>query len=409
MRTGFWIVCGVWLVLVSGCSSSPEPRKPAGVLDNPEHHVTKGLTYLEEQRWRDAEQSFDRALELDAEYPEALSGKALALAYTSREDGRTAERQRSLEEQAVELQDQSESLAKDSEKPKARFRVGINRIRLEGVLQTGDWVEEAESQFRELQALRRESPGLARLQSEAHYRLAGVYQQALGFDQAGAQFREVLALGLDFTREADLALARLNDVARARPGSRHGKSVALADSITRADLAALLVEEFALADLYARGKVAQRPAYRKPEAEPSGSQMISGPASDLSEHPLRADVEEVLALGVRGLEVNPQKLFLPDETVTRAEYSLALEDILIKVLQDNRLASRFVGTPSPWSDVRTDAYYYNAARTVVDRDLLGLKNGVRGEFAPNAPISGAEALLGLRKLKDELNSYVRRS
>jgi hypothetical protein len=95
--------------------------------------------------------------------------------------------------------------------------------------------------------------------------------------------------------------------------------------------------------------------------------------------------------------------------VTRAEYSLALEDILIKVLQDNRLASRFVGTPSPWSDVRTDAYYYNAARTVVDRDLLGLKNGVRGEFAPNAPISGAEALLGLRKLKDELNSYVRRS
>ncbi len=405
MRIASWTVVALLVGLLVGCSSTPGPRQQSGVLDTPEHHATKGLNQLEANRWREAGRSFDLALQLQDDHPEALSGKALVVAHEATEPGRPAERQQALREQARELQEQAQAGARQ---PKASLRVWINRIWLEQLLQEEDWFPEAEQAFAQTQELLLDHPNLRNLQAEPHYRLALAAQTALEFGKASDQFRQVLSLNLGYTREADQALARLNDIVRAQPGSRQGKAVALAEQLSRADLAALLVEEFRLGELYERSQVPTPPGYNGPSQQESGSQLnLNAPASDLSGHPLQGDVEEVLALGVRGLEVNPQKLFLPDDAVTRAEFALVLEDILIKVLQDRALAARFVGSPSPWADVRSDAYYYNAARTVVDRGLLAPQNALRGEFGPEASVTGAEALLGLRKLKDELNRYVR--
>ena len=117
----------------------------------------------------------------------------------------------------------------------------------------------------------------------------------------------------------------------------------------------------------------------------------------------------MLQLKVRGLEANPQHLFFPNRRITRAEYALMLEDILIKVTQDKGLSTKFLGDRSPWSDVRSDAYYYNAARTLTSRGILEVRNAVRGEFGPDDPVHGSDVLLSLRLLKDELKSYVRGS
>ena len=83
--------------------------------------------------------------------------------------------------------------------------------------------------------------------------------------------------------------------------------------------------------------------------------------------------------------------------------------ILIKVTQDQRLSTRFLGEKTPWIDVRNDAYYYNAARTVTSRGILEVRNSIRGEFGPEDPVHGADVLLSLRLLRDELKSYVRNS
>ncbi len=406
MRIASWTVFALLVGLFVGCSSAPGPRQQSGVLDTPEHHVAKGLNQLDANRWREAGRSFDLALQLQKDHPEALSGKALVVAHDASEPGRSAERQQDLREQARELQEQAQEQA---ELPKTALRVWVNQIWLEALLQEDDWLPEAKQAYAQTQEILLENPNLRSLQAEPHYRMALAAQTALEFGQASEQFRKVLSLNLGYTREADQALARLNDIVRAQPGSRHGKAVALAEQLSRADLAALLVEEFRLGELYERSQVARTPSYSGPkQQDASGSQLnLNAPASDLSGHPLQADVEEVLTLGVRGLEVNPQKLFLPDDAITRAEFALVLEDILIKVLQDRSLSARFVGSASPWNDVRSDAYYYNAARTVVDRGLLTPQNALRGTFGPEASVTGAEALLGLRKLKDELNGYVR--
>jgi hypothetical protein len=184
------------------------------------------------------------------------------------------------------------------------------------------------------------------------------------------------------------------------------------EQITRADMAALLMQELKLADLYSRNSTQQT---QELNFESPTKQFVSYDenklerplASDISEHPLREDIETVLKLQVRGLEANPQYLFFPNKEITRAEYALMLEDVLIQVTQNSALSTRFVGDTSPFVDVRPDAYYYNAARTLVSRNIMQLQDRIRGEFGPDRAVAGADALLSLRLLKDELQRFVR--
>ena len=48
-------------------------------------------------------------------------------------------------------------------------------------------------------------------------------------------------------------------------------------------------------------------------------------------------------------------------------------------------------------------------QTVVSRILMEPKNKIRGVFGPLDPVTGADALLVIRQLKSELQSYLRPS
>ena len=406
LRPAVWMAALGLAILLVGCSQSG-PRKASGQLDTPEHHVLRGMDAVEQGRWSAAARAFELALELNAEHGPALAGKALVQAHQSNEDGRTSEKQSELKEQARDNLDAALSAA---ESPRHRFAVRVTAIRVETTLKDSeDWLEESQNHAAAAAELLEDHPDLQSQRSEPLFFLGIAYRERLEFNSAADQFRRVLDLNLTRVREADRALEQLNRVTRARPGTRHGRTVALAPQITRADLAALLIEEFQLADLYARGAKSSASGYTSPTKNFASGTKEEVWASDIAKHPLKADIEDMLRLGVRGLGANPQKLFFPDRPVTRAEYALMLEDILIKVTQDQALATRFIGEKSPWSDVRADAYYYNAARTLTSRNILSVRNRIRGEFGPEDPVSGADALLSLRMLKDELKGYVRAS
>ena len=405
-RSAAWMAILGLAVLLIGCSQSG-PRKASGKLDTPEHHVLRGMDAVEKGRWNAAAQEFELALELNAEHAPALAGKALVQAHRSNEDGRTSEKQAELKEQSRDNLDAAISVA---ESPRHRFAVRVTAIRVETTLKDNeDWLEESQNHAALAAEILEDHPELQSQRGEPLFFMGIAYREGLEFSPAADQFRKVLDLNLTRVREADHALEQLNRVTRARPGTRHGRAVALAKQITRADLAALLIEEFQLGELYARGVKSDASGYTSPTKNFASGTKEQILATDIANHPLKADIEDVLQLEVRGLEANPQKLFFPDRPVTRAEYALMLEDILIKVTQDQALATRFIGEKSPWSDVRADAYYYNAARTLTSRNILSVRNRVRGEFGPEDPISGADALLSLRMLKDELKGYVRAS
>ena len=105
---------------------------------------------------------------------------------------------------------------------------------------------------------------------------------------------------------------------------------------------------------------------------------------------------------MRGLENYPDSNFHPAELVTRAAYAMMLEDVLIKVTGDNALATRFIGSRSPFPDLRPDLPYFNAVMVVTSRSIMEVKDLTTGEFAPLKSVAGVDALLMIRKLKDEL-------
>ena len=60
-------------------------------------------------------------------------------------------------------------------------------------------------------------------------------------------------------------------------------------------------------------------------------------AKDIADHPLKTDIEGILEIGVRGLENDPKGNFNPGEVLSRGEYAIMLEDILIKLTGEKYL------------------------------------------------------------------------
>ena len=236
----------------------------------------------------------------------------------------------------------------------------------------------------------------------AHYFMGEAYLAALDPDQSGRMYSRVLDLNGEYSKEADGRLKLVQKIQRAMPGTAMGKKIALVERITRADAAALFLEELKIDVLYARRKPKTfDKAFKDPEKAKPAAAGRTG-AADISGHPLRVDIEGMIRIGMRGLEVYPDGNFRPDELVDRASYAMMIEDILVKVTEDNALATRFIGRSSPFPDLRVDLPYFNAVMVATSRGLMEVRDTTSGEFAPLAPVGGADALLVIRKMREEL-------
>jgi hypothetical protein len=188
-------------------------------------------------------------------------------------------------------------------------------------------------------------------------------------------------------------------------GTEAGKKIALLERITRADAAALFMEELKIDVLYARRTAKSfDTGFKDPEKAKAAA--AGGPlATDIAGHPLKADIEGILRVGVRGLENYPDGSFHPSDFVDRATYAMMIEDILIKVTGDNTLATKFIGSTSPFPDLRSDLPYFNAVMVVTSRGIMDVVDITSGEFAPLRPVPGVDALLVIRKIKEELKFF----
>jgi hypothetical protein len=185
------------------------------------------------------------------------------------------------------------------------------------------------------------------------------------------------------------------------PGTATGKQIALVERLTRADAAALFMEELKIDVLYKkRTPKTFDTSFKNPEKTAAKTAKIT--ANDIADHPLKVDIEGILEIGVRGLENYPDGNFHPGELVTRAAFAMMLEDILIKVTGDNSLATKFIGSISSFPDLKADLPYFNAIMVVTSRGIMEAKDMTSGEFAPLSPVAGVDALLIIRKIKEEL-------
>ena len=366
-----------------GACAHPE-RQPSSQLDTPEHHTYTGMRLLNQGKYDDAEREFNLSLQLDDGFSRAYTGSGLVKAYRGEYDA------------AADLMKKAKKYAA-TDREKSLSRVGLLRIAL--MSKRDGWLEDAEEAFAEAVTL---DADLA----ASYYFMGQVYKNSLQFGKAAGMFSRVLDLNDEYVREADREWKLIQKIQRALPGTMTGKKIALAESITRADLAALLLEEFRIDEVYKKFGVSMyETGFKSPEETiPQGRQQ-QPLASDIGDHVLAADMDEIIQIGVRGLEVFPDGSFRPDDLITRASFAMIVEDILIKIGQDQTLATRFIGTPSPFSDVRNDLPYFNAIMVVTTRGIMEMRDLTSGEFGPLAPVAGADALLVIKKIKEELKIF----
>lgn len=382
------VACAGFLMISCG----PKAQQPLSQLDTPEHHVFTGIRLLNQEKYVDAGREFELALRLEPGYAKAHAGIGLVKAYQSDFTGGLA---------ALK---QAESRVRNDEE-KIFVMVGfirVNTLSHAACLRIGTeckpdeaWLKYSKDAFDRAVLI---DPKAA----AAHYFMGEAYLTALDLDRAGRMFSRVLDLNGEYVREADGRWKLVQKIQRAMPGTLTGKKIALVERITRADVAALFLEELKIDVLYARRTPKSfDTAFKDPEKAKSAVAGRTG-ASDIGSHPLRADIEGMIRIGMRGLEVYPDGSFRPDERVDRATYAMMIEDILIRISGDNMLATRFIGSPSPFPDLRADLPYFNAVMVVTSRGLMEARDVVSGAFAPLEPVGGADALLVIRKMREEL-------
>ena len=394
----------VVISMITGCGSSKaKPQKAqSGQMDTLDYHVSRGDESINNNEYQKAKKSYDRAIDLASDNSSAYSGKALATAHLGMRSGSSKEQKQQSLDSAIALIEKSLDNAK-TDAEKARANAYAIRIYVVTKLPEAEWFEKVQEYFNNAVELSPNNPEvylyMARAEAEKH-----------NYTNASKWYNKVLEINTTLLKEANEELERVQMVQRAQPGSRFGKAIAFVPKISKADISALFIAELKLSRIYKDRAAKKTPGYTPPKSQQgfTTESLLKAPvAKDIMGHPMEDTIKEILQLQVKGLEADAAHKFHPDKEITRAEYALMIQDILVKISQDSGLATQFIGSESPFPDVRQDVYYYNAARVAVGRNLMKVKNKVSGDFDPAGTVSGAEALLSVRDFNEILRSYLK--
>lgn len=425
IRTLFFpfILCTAVLSLIS-CTA--QNRVAVSQLDTPGHHTYAGLKLLDLEKYSDAQREFKMAIQLDKNYSKAYTGLALVNIFTGKMDS-ALENLMSGSQYAMSNED--------------KLFVNVSKIRYYSLSKTDTkWLESAVAQFEE--AVKTDPK-----YSPAYYYMGFAYKEGLQFDKAAEMFAKVVQIKKDYIADAETQLKFMQKLVQAKSATETGRKIALVQQITRADMAVLLTEELKIKELYkkpeaketgepVKEKAAQadkvskeEPVKKEEKAEagikaeektpaeippviPAGATVspsvpvpllpVKLPANDIAEHPQKTVIEGILNTGVRGLENDPKGNFNPGEVISRGEYAVILEGVLVQMTGEKEIAARYVNAKSLFPDVPSDMPYFKAITAVTSQGIMEARNTKTGEFAPLKPLSGAEAVLAIRKLKDKL-------
>jgi hypothetical protein len=389
-RYAVLVVLPLALMLCAGCART---RKAGGHMDTPETHYKQGMKYWDAGEYAKAEEEFNLARSLDNKFAPAYSGLALTTAKKAQNAADTDAEKKGFKE-ANELADKAQGL--NDKIPEVFIaKALVLTMQHEGKEEPKKWLSKVEDQYDK--ALKADPDN-----SEAYYRRGYCYKKAYEFTKAANDFRKVLDLKKDYTVEANKEWELVQKIERAAPGTDVGRKIALVEKISRADIAALFVSEMEIDKLVKK---------RRPKTYDTGFQApgdsrefkaeevtAAAAITDIGGHWAKNFITDITDLNIRGLEPYPDHTFHPDDLVNRGEYAIMVEDIIIAILGDETLATKHIGTESRFPDVNPSHPAYNAICNAVDKNVMDAE--MNGEFKPTDSVSGPDALLIIRALKD---------
>jgi hypothetical protein len=339
---------------------------PVSVMDRPEVHYDLGMKKLESQEIKAAISEFQRAVDLDPKYSPAYSGLAIASAMNG-------------EEKAA--YENLEKAKKEAKKVENKLIYHTAAIRVETALLGENWLDKSKDHYEK-------GSGLEGGKAELTYFYGVANESAQEFDAAMGLYRQVIDMKEGRVIEADQHWKQIQDILRAQPGSSYGREMASREKVTKAELCVLLLEEIQLDELFRKRAI---------HKASNVAERIVVPY-DVQDHELRNAVLKLMPWKLRGLDTT-DNMFHPDKAVTRGEFSMLAEDIMIKISGDDGLATRYITeSESPFSDLESSSPYFNSAMVTTIRGMLRANSSA--QFRTVEPISGADVLLALRGLSE---------
>jgi len=399
-KKGVFVFLVLILAFVVSCAKKPKPV-PISIEDNPAHHYLQGMEAIERGDVNEADRRFERALYLDSSYSPALAGKALVMAI---EAGKQAEKehQKIDLEKAIKYLDKSEDKAEgDAEE----FIYHVTAIRVYTQAHPKKWLKKAKGHYEDALDLKKVNEGdlpYYQTRSAAHYFMGVAYYKAYEFRKAEETLAKVLSeKPQKWHDHADTLYKKVQKIVRACGQytlTDVAKKIAVKEAITRADVAALLVDEIHL-DRFLAGRIPVKSQIPKADFVPA----------DALNHVFKNEIATVTKWNVRGLEAQYDHttrayLFRPQAFVKRKELALTLEDLIVKLIGDEKLPTAYFGTEkTPFPDVPVNVAWFNAVMNVTTRGLM--EPDLSGEFRPDDYVDGAELLLAVMKLRNVMNIY----
>jgi len=390
------------LFSISACAgpqircSSPE--------DNPEHHYLWGMEALEANRIDVAQEKFDRALSCNEKFSKGFSG--LAIVYATKAKVQTDYSSRKVD--ALRAIEYLKKARRYADTPEEEADYYLAKMRVGTLVKDKGWLSDVESAYKDTMGLTVDEQKLIFYQGReaASYYMGTAYLEGFEFQKARDRFADVLNAKRDgrWHEKADRAWKRTERIVRAMAGitvGDVGRKIAIKDTVSRGDLAALLVDELKVEKLFA-GKI--------PAAIEDVPQKTEFTPADIMNNQFKDEVLTLLRWKVRGLEpkyddTTNAYLFRPLDSVTRGEMALIMEDVLVKIAGDEQIATAYYENgKSPFPDVRATSPFYNAVMNMTSRGIMEAGD-ISGEFRLTDPLEGSEALLAVRVLKQKMNIY----
>jgi len=386
----------VVMMIIAGLGCGSKTLKKESVLDTPDNHFNQGMRELERGNLAEAKNEFTRAQGLDPKYAEAHAGMGLALAVEA-EGAKDKKAQEALYDKA--LSSVNEALGKNDKSVESYIIKG--RV-LAMRMKNDDWIKESVEQFEKALKLNPNS-------DKAWFYMGEAHKNAYQFDMSANAYSKAIAMKSEYAGRADAQWQIVQKIQRAAPGTKIGAKIALIAEIDRADLAVLLLEELKLTEVFAKKKTPTYDTGFKAPDDPtkmttSQTQQMSGP-TDIANHWAKNWINDIVKIG--GMDEFPDHTFRPDDLITRANYSMTMQQILILATSDKTLATKYFGGQSRFPDMRSDHFAYNAAALMVDRGIMTADNKMSGAFNPEGKMSGADALLAIRDFQNALRMEFR--
>jgi len=362
-----------FLILSFGCAKK-QTLSPGGLMDTPQAHYTEGKRLLKLGEVNEARKEFNRAIQLDKKYAPGYEG--MGLVYLEMKDVKLAEK---YMKKAIDL---------DSEFVPAM--IGMGRILMtkgnnKGAIKWFNKVIKIDPTY-----------------EEAYIYKAGVYVAMKMYDKAEETYSEGMKK-LPNSQELNDKWQVMQDMRRAAAGlPPQYLAIARAPAITRADLAALFVVKLNLDKITKKpGPPEQKKFYAPEQKEIMGkpeSKTRTMVPQDVKDNWAKHYIMKVMSLGI--MEPFPDGNFYPNKPITKANFAMAVQNLLAGLLKDPTLTTRFIGNTSPFPDVPNSHYAFNAIMLVTTRGIMKAK--LDGTFGLSDNVKGKDALLIMKRVKANL-------